>query len=112
MPGEQHRAYTESSPTTSPHGNPVEHTSILQYLAGLNKDRGDFRVIFAGHSLGGALSPFLSLAIKANTLIPALAKTPGNIPTFPAVGATPGDSLLRDAYNKLFPIHSPGGYQQ
>ncbi|KAI4188339.1 MAG: hypothetical protein L6R41_002213 [Letrouitia leprolyta] len=97
---------------TSPDGNPGEQTTILQYLAGLNKDGGDFRVIFAGHSLGGALSPFLSLAVKANTLIPALAKTPENILTFPAAGATPGDGLLRDAYNKLFPISGPGKYQQ
>ena len=97
---------------TSSDGDPGEKTTILQYLAGLNKDGGDFRVIFAGHSLGGALSPFLSLAVKANTLIPALAETPDNILTFPAAGATPGDGLLRDAYNKLFPIFGPGGYQQ
>ena len=97
---------------TSPDGNPGEKTTILQYLAGLNKDGGDFRVIFAGHSLGGALSPFLSLAVKANTLIPALADTPDNILTFPAAGATPGDGLFRDSYNKLFPVSGPGGYQQ
>ena len=97
---------------TSPKGNPGEQTTILQYLAGLNKDGGDFRVIFAGHSLGGALSPFLSLAVKANTLIPALAETSENILTFPAAGATPGDGPLRDAYNNLFTISGPGGYQQ
>ena len=97
---------------TSPDGNPGEKTTILQYLAGLNKNGGDFRVIFAGHSLGGALSPFLSLAVKANTLIPALAETPDNILTFPAAGATPGDGPLRDAYNKLFPISGLGGYQK
>ncbi|TKX18227.1 lipase-like protein 4 [Elsinoe australis] len=97
---------------TSPEGNPGAGTTILQYLAGLNKDGGDFRVIFTGHSLGGALSPFLSLAAKANSLIPALATTPDNILTFPAAGATPGDGLLGDAYGKLFPVSGPGGYQQ
>ncbi|PSK42743.1 hypothetical protein B9Z65_5665 [Elsinoe australis] len=97
---------------SSPDGNPGAGTTILQYLAGLNKDEGDFRVIFTGHSLGGALSPFLSLAVKANALIPALASTPDNILTYPAAGATPGDGLLQGAYKKLFPVTGPGGYQQ
>ncbi|UQC79541.1 uncharacterized protein CLUP02_05021 [Colletotrichum lupini] len=61
----------------------------------------EFRVIFTGHSLGGALSPYLSLATKANNLVPGVADIAGDILALPSAGATPGEQLFSDAYSKL-----------
>ncbi|KAK0381317.1 hypothetical protein CLIM01_01286 [Colletotrichum limetticola] len=95
----------------SPSGNPGAGTNLLNYLANLKKSPGEFRVIFTGHSLGGALSPYLSLATKANNLVPGVADIAGDILALPSAGATPGEQLFSDAYSKLSKLSGPGGYQ-
>lgn len=95
----------------SPRGNPGAGTNLLNYLDNLKKSPGDFRVIFTGHSLGGALSPYLSLATKANNLVPGVADIAGDILALPSAGATPGEQLFSDAYSKLSNVSGPGGYQ-
>ncbi|KAK1625457.1 hypothetical protein BDP81DRAFT_452915 [Colletotrichum phormii] len=95
----------------SPSGNPGAGINLLNYLANLEKSPGDFRVIFTGHSLGGALSPYLSLATKANNLAPDVADVAADILALPAAGATPGEQLFSDAYSKSSKVSGPGGYQ-
>ncbi|GJC84846.1 hypothetical protein ColLi_07684 [Colletotrichum liriopes] len=95
----------------SPAGNPGAGTTILEYLAKLQKDPGEFRVIFTGHSLGGALSPYLSMAAKSNNLVPEVANPIDDIITLPAAGATPGEKLFYNNYTNLFKVNGPGGYK-
>ncbi|KXH31789.1 hypothetical protein CSIM01_09464 [Colletotrichum simmondsii] len=95
----------------SPDGYPAAGTTIINYLKGLQKSPGEFRVIFTGHSLGCALSPYLSLAVKTNDLVPSIGNPLKDILTLPAAGASPGDKLFSDLYNKENPASGPGGYQ-
>ncbi|KAK1709658.1 hypothetical protein BDP67DRAFT_492121 [Colletotrichum lupini] len=74
----------------SPSENPGAGTNLLNYLTNLKKS-----------PLGGALSPYLSLATKANNLVPGVADIAGDILALPSAGATPGEQLFSDAYSKL-----------
>lgn len=69
----------------------------------------DATVIFAGHSLGGALSPTMAFWLKnANKLSGYKA-----VYCYPTAGATPGNGVFAQAYAKALPAEPSGatGYQ-
>jgi hypothetical protein len=82
---------------TAPAGTPGGGTTIIEYLQTLPED---CRVIFSGHSLGGALSPVLPMCIQNAGLFN---KPLENILTLPAAGASPGEKVLSEVYDKYFP---------
>lgn len=70
-------------------------TTIGQYL----ETKQDYTVIFAGHSLGGAVSPLTALALLQSKIVSS------NKPWYilPSAGATPGNQKLIDLMSVQFP---------
>jgi hypothetical protein len=92
----------------APAGTPGAGKTIIEYLQELPKD---CRVIFSGHSLGGALSPILPMCIESAGLFNKIEDPSNNILTLPAAGATPGEKVLSEIYDKLFPANEQNGYK-
>ncbi|KAF9490939.1 hypothetical protein BDN71DRAFT_140869 [Pleurotus eryngii] len=71
----------------------------------------DTRIVFTGHSLGGALSPTIALtALKAGILSNI---SPGNTFAYPIAGPTPGNRPFADLFAESFPLVTvgPSAYQ-
>ncbi|KAF2149141.1 alpha/beta-hydrolase [Myriangium duriaei CBS 260.36] len=84
---------------------PATATTILQYLSGLT---GDVKVIFTGHSLGGALAPTLALGlVKSGTL----KINASNVLVVASAGASPGDQNFANLFQKTFSESKPNDYQ-
>jgi hypothetical protein len=92
----------------APDGTPGAGTRIAQYLQTLPSN---CRIIFTGHSLGGALSPTLAMGLEASGLLSQIQKPLNNILTLPCAGASPGEKHFRSAYSRLFPQITPGSYK-
>jgi hypothetical protein len=92
----------------APAGTPGAGKTIIEYLQELPKD---CRVKFSGHSLGGALSPILPMCIESAGLFNKIEDPSNNILTLPAAGATPGEKVLSEIYDKLFPANEQNGYK-
>jgi hypothetical protein len=57
------------------------------------------RVIFTGHSLGGALSPALALYLQEKGALSGFEK----VLVYPSAGPTPGNEHFRDRFKSAFP---------
>jgi hypothetical protein len=89
-----------------------------QGVAGYNQTLGDYlktlptgvKIIFTGHSMGGALSPTLALTYLESGV---LKNSDNNVLTFPTAGPSPGNQEFTSSYNNSLPILSSGenGYQ-
>lgn len=92
---------------TASTGYPGSDATIVEFLQSLTSN---YRIIFTGHSLGGALSPTLALGLSLvkSRLLP---NNP-EILTFPTAGASPGNAKFAETYNHAFkPRLDEGGYQ-
>lgn len=88
-------------------GYPGSDTTVVLFLQSLPSN---YRIIFTGHSLGGALSPTLALGLSLAKY--RLLPNDPDILTFPTAGASPGNSNFAEAYNEAFkPRFDEGGYQ-
>ncbi|KAG8919721.1 hypothetical protein FRC02_001421 [Tulasnella sp. 418] len=86
---------------TAPAGTALAGQTLGQYIASL---QGVQKLIFTGHSLGGALAPTLALCMaKATT--PNLLRhfDIANVLVYPLAGASPGDQNLANLFNQTFP---------
>jgi hypothetical protein len=75
----------------------------LQAFLGGIKDPSKATLIFTGHSLGGALSPALALALFAETLDTS---DWGAVYLYPTAAPTVGDANYATLWNSVFPVAS------
>ncbi|KZP30670.1 hypothetical protein FIBSPDRAFT_1037950 [Athelia psychrophila] len=70
------------------------------------------RIIFTGHSLGGALSPTLAFTWWKSSM--ARNVTLGNVLTYPTAGPSPGNDMFASDFRTTFPYLAAGpvGYQK
>lgn len=68
-------------------------------------NKSEATIIFTGHSLGGALSPTLALALMSPNNQFGLNKSDwSNVYVYPTAGPTPGNSNFADFFSNVFPI--------
>ncbi len=67
------------------------------------------KLVFTGHSLGGALSPTLAVAMLKARLLNNIAS--GNVLTYPTAGPTPGNQNFATLFAATFPASGGSGYQ-
>ncbi|HEX7830620.1 MAG TPA: hypothetical protein VF787_13245 [Thermoanaerobaculia bacterium] len=87
--------------------DPTTNVSLVDWLNGLGATGGN--LIFAGHSLGGALAPTFALDLVHNATI-----TPSNysnVYVYPTAGPSPGNQAFSDLFAKTFPA-VPGSSKQ
>ncbi|KAB5589809.1 hypothetical protein CTheo_6754 [Ceratobasidium theobromae] len=82
--------------TFPPFGSPQP---LFEFLDTLNAEPGS-KLIFTGHSLGGALSPTLAAAL---TVAGFTGNFEGNTLVYPVCGATPGNVHFSNLFQSLFP---------
>lgn len=80
--------------------NPAENNPLIDFLTN-NKTIESGEIAVAGHSLGGALSPSMALALKDNMPTWAGEKTM-TISTYPTAGASPGEANFRAYLREQF----------
>lgn len=88
-------------------GDPQAKESLAGYLAQVPGDQmANAQLIFAGHSLGGALAPVLALALFApgGSLSPSW----NTVMVQSTAGPTPGDQALIDLFASTFPSQASG----
>jgi hypothetical protein len=74
-------------------------STLLQFLSGVGGE--DATIVFAGHSLGGALAPTVALDYVAHQGLDP--KRYANIYVCPTAGPTPGDPFFSFVYSRTFP---------
>jgi hypothetical protein len=78
--------------------------ALLPYLQGV-AGKPDSTLIFAGHSLGGALSPTLAMALTEKGLNLADWKA---VHVYPTAGPTPGNATFSAYFSQKFPQSATG----
>lgn len=92
------RAVLATAPAATPHSPSPQR--LFEYLRGVQSP--DATLIVTGHSLGGALSPTLALALFTQGG-PLQKDQWGQVYVLPTAGATPGNQDLSDAFAQVFP---------
>jgi hypothetical protein len=83
-----------------PNGQDQPPQRLFEYLQGVQSK--DATLIITGHSLGGALSPILALALFTQGG-PLQKENWGQVYVLPIAGATPGNADLAAAFAAVFP---------
>ncbi|KAF7437135.1 hypothetical protein PC9H_003971 [Pleurotus ostreatus] len=76
--------------------------TIIEFLSTIPSTS---RLVFTGHSLGGALSPSVALALLKAGL---LKNAPGNVFTYPTAGPSPGNGPFAALFSGEFPLTTSG----
>jgi hypothetical protein len=82
----------------APAGVPGAGQNLTTFLAGL-QGVANSTLIFAGHSLGGALSPSLALSLKLSGRTGAFR----DVYVYPTAGPTPGNQAFSKLFGETFP---------
>lgn len=82
--------------------DPTSSLSLVDWLNGVGSTGGN--LIFAGHSLGGALAPTLALDLVFNQQISR--SNYSNVYVYPTAGPSPGNQAFSDLFAKTFPAVS------
>jgi hypothetical protein len=92
--------------------DPNTHQSLVEFLASLGAT-GSKTLIFTGHSLGGALSPTLALALFNPAGGKFSTASWGNVYVLPTAGPTPGNEGFATLFKQVFPpvsLNQPEAY--
>ncbi|KZS97151.1 hypothetical protein SISNIDRAFT_482087 [Sistotremastrum niveocremeum HHB9708] len=95
--------------TTAPPSARSPGTTIVDFLQNLPSTLETApRIVFTGHSLGGALTPMTALILQLQQ-----AKPLKNVLTFPTAGPTPGNKNFANLFGKFNPLQflGPAPYQ-
>jgi hypothetical protein len=76
--------------------------TLVEFLRSVSAT-GSKTLIFAGHSLGGALAPTLALALFNPSGGPLRTQDWGHVYVLPVAGATPGNQGLSQFFQQVFP---------
>lgn len=82
--------------------NPASQQTIIEFLATVLPSS---RLVFTGHSLGGALSPAVALALLKAGLLQNAA---GNVFVYPTAGPSPGNEPFAALFAGAFPLITDG----
>ncbi|KDQ51356.1 hypothetical protein JAAARDRAFT_532783 [Jaapia argillacea MUCL 33604] len=85
---------------------PQSHVTLPEFLSSLVSSPST-KLIFTGHSLGGALAPTLALALVQDG---TLGQFKGKVLAYPTAGATPGNQNFADLFAKTFPRDGQAAY--
>lgn len=77
--------------------------SLVSYLSGLVPVKSTAKIIFVGHSLGGALSATLPLQLLSMIKNWGWTAKGGGVYAMPTAGPTPGNAAFAAMWNKQFP---------
>ncbi|KAG1748989.1 uncharacterized protein EDB91DRAFT_1344694 [Suillus paluster] len=80
----------------SPPGSASAGLTLYEYLTGIIASEST-RVVFTGHSLGGALSPTLALALARSGALK------GKALVYPTAGPSPGNGSFANLFAETFP---------
>lgn len=81
-------------------------TTLCGFLQNLDPP-ADAKLIFTGHSLGGALSPVLAVALSESK-VEYLKKFKNRVFVYPTAGPSPGNQTFVNCFKGLFPASTPG----
>lgn len=81
--------------------DPNTQATLTSFLRGLSIGAGDTLTV-TGHSLGGALSPTLALAL-IDPLGPLSSLPKGQVLAYPTAGPTPGNTVFAERYLEFLP---------
>jgi len=80
----------------------AKHATLQSFLSNL-KLAGNQTLTVTGHSLGGALSPTLALAL-VDPQAPLTSLPAAQVRTYPTAGPTPGNAAFAARYLEYFPV--------
>ena len=80
--------------------NNKQQTSLGEFLSSI--DGSNSSIVFAGHSLAGALSPTIAFYLKSKDPGKSIASFGDNVYTYPTAGATPGNEAFSNLYKEEF----------
>lgn len=83
--------------TMTPENAASPGTTFLDFVTNIDKSASP-RIVFSGHSLGGALAPSLALALVSAGAIPA-----DTTLTYPTAGPSPGNTLFTELFIQTLP---------
>lgn len=89
--------------TAAPEGAASAGTTLLDFITNVNRSASP-KFITTGHSLGGALSPSLALALTLSGATPA-----DNTLTYATAGASPGNVGFTDLFVQTLPPRKSAG---
>ena len=87
--------------------DPTTGQTLIDFLNTHNATNAN--LIFAGHSLGGALTPVFALDLVVNQKLDTASFS--NVYTYPTAGPTPGNQAFADFYATKFAASSGSGWQ-
>lgn len=87
--------------------DPTSGQKLVDFLNGLQPTGAN--LIFAGHSLGGALTPVFALDLVVNQGLTT--SNFSNVYTYPTAGPTPGNQMFADFYGTKFVKSQGSGWQ-
>jgi hypothetical protein len=91
----------------APPGTASAGIFLLDLLACVTRSAPDSKLIFTGHSLGGALSPTLALGVLRSGTLGQFK----NVLVYPNAGFSPGNGYFSKLFNSTFPKTAGSGYQ-
>ncbi|EUC57301.1 lipase (class 3), partial [Rhizoctonia solani AG-3 Rhs1AP] len=89
-----------------PKGSPGYQSNLPEFLQSIHPDPSLPslpKLVFTGHSLGGALSPTLAYALLKSNCLGTFSSDMNNVYVYPTAGPSPGNAMFAQKFTKHFP---------